>query len=94
VSSPSPSREVIHRARALLAEGRALLEAEHGGEALPKDLLGLYDALIGRLGRIDNEEIGELLAAVSDTVDELGRLAEDLDRGKRLRSALAAPTNG
>ena len=86
----SSTRELIHRARALLAEGRAVLETHGGGDTeAPSDLLGLYDALRGRLGSIDDAEIAEMLAAVSETVDELGQLAADLDRVKSLRSALA-----
>ncbi len=95
MSSPSATRELIHRARALLAQGRAVLDAEADGhtqgEAPPTDLLGLYDALRGRLGTIDEREIEELLAAVSQTVDQLGSLADDLDRVKSLRSALTPP---
>jgi len=93
VSSPSQSRELIHRARALLAESRSVLDAGNNDSSspLPSDLLGLYDALRGRLSNVCDEDVAELLAAVSETVDELARLAEDLDRVKSLRSALVGP---
>jgi hypothetical protein len=86
---------LVHRARTLLAQGRAVLDAEaQASPAPPSDLLGLYDALRGRLSTLDDDEIGTLLAAVSETVDELGRLAEDLGRVQSLRSALGPSAGG
>jgi hypothetical protein len=87
VSSPSPTQELIDRARALLAEGRAILDTDPGSS---DDILGLYENLRGRLNRLDDDHIGGLLVALSETVEELGQLAEDLDRAKHLRSALVA----
>ena len=94
---PSSTSELVHRARALLAEGRSLLtapapaEAELGGARMADDLLGLYERLRGRLAAIEGNEVGELLGEISETVEELSRLADDLDRVHSLRSALGDP---
>jgi hypothetical protein len=91
----SSTTELVQRARSLLEEGRSVLAArapdERDAVAGTDDLLDLYDRLRGRLAAIADDEVGELLAEISETLDRLSSFADDLDRVHGLRRALAKP---
>jgi hypothetical protein len=92
-----PDRELLAQTRQILADARELLDTEPmaGGNSPPGGethgrggVLSLYEQLRAGLERIEDVRLRQLLARLATNVEELQRLAADVDQIRGLRRAI------
>jgi len=88
----APNADAILAAtRQLMGEARALIDGGEPFKATPRGgVLGLYEALCRELDAVDGDQLRIVLGRIAEQIEQLGGLAADVERIRRLRDSIRA----